>query len=243
LHPHSPTPGALALDGATVAFDLDGTLIDTAPGLAGALNALLALDGLGPLTVAEVRPMIGRGPRAMIEGAFAAAGAALPPTRLDELFARFLVQYRACMADESVVFPGAAPALDALIAAGARLCICTNKPTDLAVELMTALGLADRFAAIIGPDAAPAAKPDSAHLIAAIARGGGVISRSLMVGDSVSDAEVARAAAIPVVLVDFGYSETPATELAPDMVISHFDQLPGACQRLLRACEAKRQRL
>ena len=239
----SPPPGASALDGATVVFDLDGTLVDTAPGLAGALNALLAPEGLDRLSVAQVRPMIGRGPRAMIERAFAADGAALPPPRLDDLTARFVIGYRARMPRESTIFSGAADALDVLIGAGARLCVCTNKPTDLAVELMRALGLAYRFAAIVGPDAAGAAKPDPAHLVAAIARAGGALGRSVMVGDGVIDVEVARAAAIPVVLADFGYSETPAGELAPDAVISHFEELSGVCGRVLNACEAKRQRL
>jgi phosphoglycolate phosphatase len=243
LHPPPPAPAAFALDGATVAFDLDGTLVDTAPDLTRAVNDLLALEGLRPLNGVQVRQMIGGGPRAMIVRAFAAAGVALTPTRLDDLTARFLVRYRACMGDESAVFPGAAAALDVLIEAGARLCVCTNKPTELAEELLSDLGLAERFAAIVGPDAARAAKPDAAHLIAAITRAGGVAARSVMVGDSLTDVEVARAAAIPVVLFDFGYGETAAGELSPDIVISQFDQLPGACQRLLFACEAHRQRL
>ncbi|MEO8926911.1 MAG: HAD-IA family hydrolase, partial [Caulobacteraceae bacterium] len=128
--------------------------------------------------------------------------------------------------------------LDALAAAGARLAVCTNKRTDLSAALLKALGLADRFDAIVGADAAPAAKPDPRHLIAAIERAGGRRDFALMVGDSASDAGAARAAGVPLVLVSFGYTEIPARELGPDILIDRFDQLPAACARLLRSCPA-----
>ena len=156
-------PAPLPLAGATIVFDLDGTLVDTAPDLIGVLNALLAEEGLPPLPLIEARPMIGRGARALITRGFAAAGAPLAEDAMAGLFDRFIARYRARIADESLPFPGAVAALDLLRNAGATLAICTNKPTDLSVALLAALGIEGRFAAVIGPDAAPAAKPDPRH--------------------------------------------------------------------------------
>ena len=240
--PDTPPEATLAaLEGATIAFDLDGTLVDTAPDLIGTLNALLAAEGLTPLPLTVAKPMIGAGARRLIARGFAAAGEEQPEARLDALFTRFIAAYGARIADESVAYPGAVAALDALLAAGAKLCLCTNKPTDLSICLMRKLGIEGRFAAIVGADAAPAAKPDPAHLVAAIERAGGRISRSVMVGDSDSAARAARAAGVPLVLVDFGYSEIPAAQLEPDVLIAHFDQLPAACAHLLRPGQALRR--
>ena len=177
--------------------------------------------------------MIGQGARALIRRGFAAAGAPLDEERLSALFGDFLVHYRAHIADESAPFPGTVAALDALSKGGARLAVCTNKPTDLSVLLLDALGLSHRFSAVVGADATPAQKPAAVHLTTAIARAGGRIERSVMVGDSASDAGAARAAGIPLVLVSFGYTETPAADLGADVLIDHFDELPAACGRLL----------
>ena len=235
-------PQSLAdLAGAVVVFDLDGTLVDTAPDLVATLNALLAEEGLAPLALDEARPMIGQGARAMLAKGFAANGAPLGEARMDGLFARFIAHYLARIAQASRPFPGAVAALDALAAAGARLAICTNKRTDLSVALLRALGLEGRFAAIVGADAAPAGKPDPRHLIATIERAGGRRERAVMVGDSASDAGAARAAGVPLVLVSFGYTDIPAGELAPDVLIDHFDGLPAACARLLRPCPVSGQ--
>jgi len=236
----SPCP---PLAGVTIVFDLDGTLIDTAPDLVGVLNGLLAEEGVAPLALAQARPMIGRGARALIAHGFAAAGAELVEDDMPALFDRFIAAYRARIADESLPFAGAVAALDLLRNAGAVLAVCTNKPTDLSVALLAALGVADRFAAIVGPDAAQAAKPDPRHILAAIDRAGGARGRAVMVGDSDSDAKAARAAGIPLILVSFGYTETPARDLAPDILIDHFDDLPAACARLLQACPAPAERL
>ncbi len=240
-------PALTDLDGATIAFDLDGTLVDTAPDLVGTLNVLLEQEGIAPLPLADARPMIGAGARALIARGFAAAGAPLDDEKLASLFDRFIAHYRAHIADGSRPFPGVVAALNALAAAGARLAVCTNKRTDLSVALLEALGLSDRFAAIIGADAAPAAKPDPRHLTSTIERAGGRIDRSVMVGDSASDAGAARAAGVPLILVSFGYTDTPAAELDPDILIDHFDELVTACVRLLaaatRPCPAPAQPL
>jgi phosphoglycolate phosphatase len=160
---------ASPLAGAVIAFDLDGTLVDTAPDLIGTLNVLLAQEGLAPLPLAEARPFIGRGARWMIERGFLAAGAHLTAPRHDALFQRFLVHYEAHIADRSRPFPGCVDALEALKAEGARLAVCTNKLTGLSKALLDAIDLTRLFDAVIGADAAPGIKPDPRHLLTAIA--------------------------------------------------------------------------
>ncbi|WP_374569901.1 phosphoglycolate phosphatase [Phenylobacterium sp.] len=224
-----------ALNGAAIAFDLDGTLVDTAPDLIGTLNVLLQGEGLPPLPLLEARPFIGHGARRLIERGFDAAGAHLAPERLDALFDRFLAHYNANIAVESRPFPGVVETLDALREAGAKLAVCTNKRTDLSKALLDALDMTRRFEAIIGADAAPAPKPDPRHLTTAIAAAGGALPRAVMVGDAATDAGAARAAGAGLVLVSFGYTEIPVQELGADVLINHFDELPGACVRLLGA--------
>ena len=229
---------AAALSGAVIAFDLDGTLVDTAPDLIGTLNWLLAQEGVAALPVDEARPFIGRGARWMIERGYQAAGVMLEAGRVQPLFDRFIERYNAHIADESRPFPGVVEALEALKAQGAKLAVCTNKLTGLSVNLLEALDLARLFDAVVGADAAPAIKPDPRHLEAAIAAAGGSKARAILVGDAATDAGAARAAGVPLILASFGYTETAAAELRPDILIDHFDQLPGACVRLLGACDA-----
>ena len=162
-----------ALNGVTVVFDLDGTLVDTAPDLVATLNVLLEQEGVAPLPPAQARDMIGQGARALIAKGFAAAGAALDPAALDGLFERFIAHYREHIADESLPFPGLVAALDTLHAAGAILCVCTNKRTDLSFALLKALDLDAYFKSVVGADAARAPKPDPGHLLTAIEAAGG----------------------------------------------------------------------
>jgi phosphoglycolate phosphatase len=227
----SKPEGGLA--GAAIVFDLDGTLVDTAPDLIGTLNFLLAREGVAPLALSQARAMIGQGARVLIAKGFEAAGQSLDAERLSRLFDAFIAHYRGRIAEESRPFDGVAQALDALAAAGARLGVCTNKPTDLSIALLEALGLAGRFAAIVGPDRVSAPKPSGAHLMETLALMGGTPGRAVMVGDSISDAGSARAAGAALVLVSFGYTDTPAAALGADVVIDHFDELHGACARLL----------
>jgi phosphoglycolate phosphatase len=235
--------GADLLDGAVIAFDLDGTLVETAPDLIGTLNWLLEAEGLPALPLAEARPFIGRGARWMIERGFQAAGVELSPDRSLELFERFIPHYLDRIADESRPFPGCEAALHALAAAGAKLAVCTNKRTDLSIALLEKLDLARRFDAIIGADLAPAIKPDARHLQVTVDAVGGDIRRTIMVGDAATDAGAARNAGAHLVLVSFGYTEIPVADLNPDELIHSFDGLVPACMRLLDACEAKAGRL
>jgi phosphoglycolate phosphatase len=228
-------PGDI-LRGAAIAFDLDGTLVDTAHDLIGTLNWLLAEEGHPPLPLAEARPFIGRGARWMIERGFQAADAPLAPAEVQPLFERFIDRYTGHIADESRPFPGCVAALEALKADGAKLVVCTNKLTGLSKALLDALDMSRLFDAVIGSDSTPAIKPDARHLETAIAAVGGATDRAIMVGDAATDAGAARAAGVPLILVSFGYTEVPAAELDPDILIDHYDQLPAACLRLLSAC-------
>jgi phosphoglycolate phosphatase len=227
-----------ALSGATIAFDLDGTLVDTAPDLVGALNTILAQEALPPLPFDEVRLMVGRGARALLERGFAAAGVPLGADRAPTLVERFIAIYLDRIADDSAPFPGVVEVLTELKAAGARLVVCTNKLTNLSVALLDAVGLTPFFDAVIGADLAPAAKPDGRHVAAAIAAVGGDPARAVMVGDSINDALGARNAGVPSVLVSFGYTEDPVETLGADLVIHSFLDVPQACMTLLASCPA-----
>jgi phosphoglycolate phosphatase len=220
------------LAGATIAFDLDGTLVDTAPDLIGALNWLLREQALPALPLSSARTIVGRGARTLIEQGFAAAGAPLDPVATPTLVERFIELYQGRIAEESRPFEGVEAALDALAGAGALLCVCTNKRTDLSLALLDALDLSRRFSAIVGADRAPAGKPDPRHLIAAIEAAGGRLDRAVLVGDSISDVDAARAAGAPSIVVSFGYTDIPAGELGGDHLIDHFDQLPSLVARL-----------
>ncbi|RAK52384.1 phosphoglycolate phosphatase [Phenylobacterium deserti] len=227
-----------ALAGATIAFDLDGTLVDTAPDLIGTLNVLLGEEGLPALPLEEARPFIGRGARWMIGRGFEAAGAPLEPEQLKDLFNRFIAHYEAHIADTSRPFPGVETALTELKDAGAKLAVCTNKLTGLSLRLLDALDLTRHFDAVVGADAAQAQKPDPRHLIAAVTEAGGSMDTAILVGDAATDAGAARSASAGLILVSFGYTETPAADLSPDILIHSFDELPQACVRLLGACGA-----
>ena len=221
------------LSGATIVFDLDGTLIDTAPDLIATLNVLLGEEGVAALPLAAARTLIGRGARALIARGFEAAGAPADGATLDRLFERFIAHYRDNIAVLSRPFPGVIETLDVLDAARARLAVCTNKRTDLSLALLDALHLRRRFAAVVGADAAPAAKPDPRHLTVTIDRAGGRIDRAVMVGDSASDLGAARAAGVPVILVSFGYTDVPAADLGADLLIDRYEQLADGCAALL----------
>ncbi|MDQ0463774.1 phosphoglycolate phosphatase [Caulobacter ginsengisoli] len=221
-----------ALEGWTIVFDLDGTLVETASDICAVLNDLLEEEGIPPLPYEQARLLVGRGARALVQRGFVAAGATVAEARLDELVDRFVDLYRPRLAEKSRPFPGCIEALTALREAGAIFCVCTNKRTELSVALFEALGMSHWFAAIVGPDAVGARKPDPNHLLAAIAQAGGDPARAIMVGDGEPDAGAARAAGVPLVIVDFGYTTIPAAELGGDILISHFSELADACRRL-----------
>lgn len=220
------------MSSAIIAFDLDGTLVDTAPDLIATLNAVFAENDVPPVVYEEARKMIGGGVKLLLKRGLAAQNIAFSAADLDRLFADYLERYVAHIADRSRPFDGLVACLDRLEAQGFRFAVCTNKLEWLSVRLLDALGLSRRFAAICGQDTFGVAKPDPAMLQKTVRKAGGDPARALMVGDSATDIDTARAAGIPVIAVDFGYTETPVALLNPDCIISHFDALPGAVQRL-----------
>ncbi len=218
----------------TIVYDLDGTLADTAEDLVATLNYLLGREGLAPMRVESAGSLLGAGARALITRGFAASGKTLDPPTLEALFADYLEYYQIHIADRTRLYPGVDKALTVFARAGWRQAICTNKIESLAKLLIAKLGVAERFAFICGQDTFGVGKPDATPLLKTIAASGGASDRAIMVGDSGTDIKTARAAGVPVIAVDFGYSDAPVAELKPDRVISHFDELEEACDALLR---------
>ena len=214
-------------------FDLDGTLAETAGDLIGTLNVILAREGAAPLPLEEARFMLGAGARALIQRGLAAVGRSVSPERLEEMFRDFIVHYEGRIAQDSHLFPGVVAALDRFEAAGWDFAVCTNKMERASVKLLTALGAAQRFKAICGQDTFVLSKPYKEALIGTINACRGDLRRAIMVGDSRTDIETARNAGVPVVAVDFGYTDRHVSEFSPDRVISHFDELWDAVDGLL----------
>jgi phosphoglycolate phosphatase len=214
------------MPGPTIVFDLDGTLIDTAPDLVATLNVILTREGLSPLAYDLARNLVGGGAKAMIARGLEAGGRPCPPSRLEELFADFIEHYSEHLTERSQPFPGVTDALDALSGRGYQFAVCTNKIERLSTNLLKHHDLAGRFAAICGPDTFGIEKPDPEILRRTVTKAGGTLEQAIMIGDSIIDIHTARAAGIPVIAVDFGYSERPVTDFEPDRTISSFAQLP-----------------
>ncbi|MFN3614972.1 MAG: HAD-IA family hydrolase [Rubrimonas sp.] len=214
-----------------VIFDLDGTLADTAPDLIGATNAIAAAEGWPLLDPVADRAVAGRGGRALIGRAMLGAGLT-DPDRVAALIPEFLRLYEARIADETRLFPGASECLDTLAAQGWALGICTNKPARLANILLDRLGVADRFAAVLGADSLPVRKPDPLHFLETARRIGADTARSVLVGDTITDRLTARAAGVPCILCRFGYAVEPLSELAAEAEIDCLSEAPAAAARL-----------
>ncbi len=212
-----------------VVFDLDGTLADTAPDLAAALNHALAHFGRPAIEAEMVRNMIGHGSRALLRKGLAATGP-VSEELVERGYGTFLDYYAAFICEGSRAYEGVEDCIDTLRAQGVRVAVCTNKPEALTHLLLDALGWQDRFDAIVGGDTLPLRKPDPAPLREAIARGGG--GNAVMIGDSITDADTARAAGVPFVAVSFGFSDRPVEALGADAVVDHFDDLIPALRRL-----------
>jgi phosphoglycolate phosphatase len=206
-------------------FDLDGTLVDTAADLIDSINHSLVTGGLAAQEFAAMRMHAGRGGRFLLEHAFALQRHTPGDGVLDSLFAAFISHYDASIPGRSALYAGVAEALDRFGTAGYRLAICTNKPAAMSAKLVGALGLAPLFAANCGADTFAFRKPDPRHLVETIAAAGGDPRRAIMIGDSINDITPAKAAGIPVIAVEHGYSDRPVRELEPSRVIAHFDEL------------------
>jgi phosphoglycolate phosphatase len=218
-----------------VVFDLDGTLVDTAPDLINALNFVLDREGLPPVPLQSARNMIGAGARKLIERGLELEGLLYSGEEMDRLTRDFIDYYAAHIADASRPFEGLENALDDLAALGYRFAVCTNKLEWLSKLLLQQLGLSSRFAAICGADTFGVSKPDPAILRQTIARARGELKSAIMVGDAGPDIGVARRAGVPVIGVEFGYTDVPIAELKPDRLINHMRELPAAVHSLTAA--------
>lgn len=220
------------MKGWTIVFDLDGTLIDTAPDLAEATNHVLSTLGLDRINEMEIRPFVGHGALAMIDGAVKAHGRKLSERELHDLFEVFLVYYTAHIADRSVPYPHIVAALEGLKAEGATLAVCTNKMEAQARAVLDALKLDGYFSALTGRDSLGAYKPDPRHLIGTISMAGGNADKSIMIGDSETDIKTAKAANIPVIAVSFGYSVDPVLSFGPDVIVDDYRDLRAEIGKL-----------
>ena len=205
-------------------FDLDGTLVDTAPDLLGATNAVLSSQGRQTVDPATLRHMVGFGARSLIEQAMAATGTPVEPSELPALVDIFLAHYRAHIADESVAFPGVEETLTELKAEGGRLAVLTNKPQEMANLLLNALKLDRFFPVIYGAGRMSYVKPDARIFHDVVRDLGG--EPGIMIGDSITDVATARAAKAPVILVSYGYTPQPAHSLGGDAVTDRFTDIP-----------------
>lgn len=223
---------------ATLVFDLDGTLVDSAPDLVAATNHALADLGLDPIAAETLRGTIGFGARRMILEGLNQTGRTLPEAEVDRLLARFLAYYEPNIARESRPFDGVVAALESFRSRGARLAVCTNKRLALATHLLAELNLDGLFDAVAGRDSFPVFKPHPDHVLGAIRMAGGDPRHAVMIGDTVIDVSAAKAAAVAAVVCTFGYSDQPVEALGADAVIGHFSELDAAVRRLLAPASA-----
>ncbi|MEQ1520292.1 MAG: phosphoglycolate phosphatase [Aestuariivirga sp.] len=214
-----------------VIFDLDGTLVDSAPDLMLATNHVLSRLDRRAITMDEVRSFVGHGAKALIARGCAATGDAIDEKTLDFYFAEFLRFYEKNIAVDSVAFPGVINLLNRCAAGGLKMGVCTNKLEGLSVRLLQALDMEKYFGAIVGPDTISIAKPDPAPYLETARRLAIESKNSLMVGDSETDILTARAAGVPVIAVTFGYTQRPVATYSPDYLVSHFDEIWDIIQK------------
>lgn len=221
------------LSGCTIVFDLDGTLVDSAPDLHRALNTVLAGLLLPDVPLSQVRQHVGLGARRLIERTTQAFERPLSEEELDDLTNKYVETYAHDIASLTTIFPGVIDTLDWLARSGAQMSVCTNKRTILSRRLLDALNLSRYFVDVIGADAVANRKPHGEHFLAALEATDGKVSASVMIGDSAADVGSARDAGAPVAVVDFGYTDTAPALLGADAVFSHYSELPDIAVRLL----------
>jgi phosphoglycolate phosphatase len=188
---------------------------------------------MSPLPLDSARNLIGAGARRLLERGLEAENRQVTPEEMTKLTEDFITYYADHIADESRPFEGLEAALDDLSGRGYRLAVCTNKLEWLSLRLLDRLGLTPRFAAICGADTFGVAKPDPIILRQTVAKAGGAIASTIMVGDAGTDVGVARRAGVPVIGVSFGYTEVPIADLKPDRLIDRMSELPEAVESLL----------
>ena len=221
-----------------IVWDLDGTLVDSAPDLASALNTVLDKRGFFTLSLNEVRKMIGNGVPKLVERGFNAVGIRPDAAQLDELVALFVTEYRECATNKTRPYPGVVDALQAIHSMSIPMGVCTNKPEAFSRQILKGLGLSGFFSSVIGGDSTSARKPDPEPVLACLR---GLVSEpelSLMIGDSIHDVHAAHAAGVSVGVVPWGYRSTSVDKMGADFVLHELTGLPG----LIRDAEQVQQR-
>ena len=213
-------------------FDLDGTLVDSAPDVCASVNRVLEADGRRPLTLVETKDMIGWGGWVLVEKALAATGDPGSEDEIDDTLRAFLKSYADHPAELTTVFPGAVEALETFKAAGVKLGICTNKPTATTTPVLKALGLDGYFDVVSCGDAVPHKKPDGRHVLLVVEQLGATLDTAAMVGDSENDIAAAIDAGIRSVCVTFGYAHVPLEDIGADALIDRFEDLPRALRQI-----------
>lgn len=219
----------------TIVFDLDGTLIETVLDLVPALNHTIASQGLEPVTVEQIRPIVSAGSKAMIRQAYKLQDLEITDELCDQLFDQFISRYEANISNHSVFYDGCISAMETLASNGFILTVCTNKYEAMAKKLLSGMGAIEKFASISGGDTFEFRKPDPRHLLETIAAAGGQPKHAIMIGDSYNDIEAAKRADVMSIAVDFGYSDVPVSTLGANAVISHFDDLYPTVQALMES--------
>lgn len=220
----------------TVVFDLDGTLADTSGDLIAAANACFDAMGHGhPLDPVADALTAFAGGRAMLRLGYGRLALNWTESEVDAQYQVLLEAYRGAIAVQTTLYPGAVQAVEALRSAGFATAICTNKPEGLAVRLCEQLGISHLFGALLGADTLPVRKPDPEHYVETVRRVGGTVPKSLLIGDTITDRDTARAAKVPIVLVGFGPEGAGVNRLQPDALLDHFDDLPMIVERLIPA--------
>ena len=213
-----------------LAFDLDGTLVDSVPDLTNSLNLVLQEHGYPPLTRDEVAPMVGDGVPALVARAFAARGG--PAEEATEALPRYIAIYEANATNETRPYPGVVETLQQLRRCGYRTAVCTNKLQQATIAVLQGLGLAGLFDALAGGDRYPVRKPDPGHLTSLVRELGGSVERTAMIGDSENDAAAAHAASVPLVLMRYGYARAAVETLGAAAILDRFEELPRVLERL-----------
>lgn len=210
-----------------IVWDLDGTLVDSAPDLATALNSVLDMRGFFTLPVTEVRKMIGNGVPKLVERGFNAVGIRPDAAQLDELVALFVKEYKACATDNTRPYPGIVEALKEIHGMNIPMGVCTNKPEAFTRQILQGLGLSGYFSSVVGGDSTGARKPDPEPLLACLRGLVSIPVSSLMIGDSVHDVHAARAAGVTIGVVPWGYRSAPVEDLGADFVLHDITGLAG----------------
>jgi phosphoglycolate phosphatase len=224
---------AKAID--AIAFDLDGTLIDSVPDVCTAINRLLVSEGRSEISLEQTLSLVGQGARVMMEQAMTLDGAAPPPDALDRMVETYIGFYQRHPADLTTIYPGVVEVLESLAARGIPMAICSNKPFVMTKLVLETLGLDRFFDAVTGGDNVPHRKPDGRHVTHTLDLMGGHHSHAVMVGDSETDVAAGKNAGLPVIAVTYGYAHVPVTELGADVLIDRFSDLPDALDALAGA--------